>query len=77
MKVKEWIRNQGLANEIKGNPLLLNLITLLASATEDEKNWMDDYHIFPLDKIQTKADLYESVVRFVLAKHQLDQKGAT
>ncbi|MDD5376884.1 MAG: hypothetical protein PHH16_02080 [Candidatus Gracilibacteria bacterium] len=76
MKVKKWIKNQGLANEIKGNPLLLNLITLLANATEDEKKWMNDYYILPLDQIWTNADLYESVVRFVLAKHQMDQKGS-
>lgn len=42
-KVKKWLNTQGLATEVKGNPLLLNLIVLLASATEEDKVWMKNY----------------------------------
>ena len=49
---------------------------LLASATDKERKWMDDYRILSLDQIKTKSDLYENVVKFVLAKHQLDQKDS-
>ncbi len=69
-KVKEWLNTQGLATEVKGNPLLLNLIVLLAGATDTEMKWMKDYWILEYHQIKTKADLYDNVVRFVLAKHK-------
>ncbi len=73
-EVKDWLQQHGLANEVKGNPLLLNLIVLLASASEDDKAWMETYWILWYDQIKTKTELYESVVRFVLAKHSKDLK---
>ncbi|PIQ12116.1 hypothetical protein COW06_03255 [Candidatus Gracilibacteria bacterium CG12_big_fil_rev_8_21_14_0_65_38_15] len=77
MEVKKWIEGQGLANEIKGNPLLLNLIVLLASTTDKDKDWMEKYEISPYKEIKTKADLYENAVRFVLAKHKGAIKNKT
>jgi len=77
MEVKKWIEWQGLANEIKGNPLLLNLIVLLASTTDKDKDWMEKYEISPYKEIKTKADLYENAVRFVLAKHKGAIKNKT
>lgn len=47
---------------------------LLASATDEEKKWMKKFNVLSLDQIRTKSDLYESVVRFVLAKHSKEDK---
>jgi hypothetical protein len=74
-KVKEWIGKHGLSSEVKGNPLLLNLIVILAKATKDDKKWMGQYKILEYYKIRTKSDLYESIVRFVLAKHNKYMKN--
>ncbi len=54
-------------NEIKGNPLLLNLIVLLAKTSEEEKDWNNN--------IRNRSDLYERVVRFILADHSKKSKG--
>ena len=73
-KVKEWIEQHGLSTEVKGNPLLLNMIIILANANKDDKEWIEKYKIPEYDQIKTKSELYENVIKFVLAKHNKDTK---
>jgi hypothetical protein len=74
-EIKKWIEQHGLSTEVKGNPLLLNLIVLLASVSDSDRTWMSEYGILEYDKIKTTSDLYENVVKFVLAKHSKEIKN--
>ncbi len=57
-RVRKILEDNQLDREVEWNPLLLTFVVLLAKV--DEKKLKD---------IQSKADLYENVVRFILADH--------
>ncbi len=74
-KVRAILRKNNLDSEVKSNPLLLTLVTLLAKMKDDEKDEYEKLGIRSLENIKNKANLYESVVRFILTKHAKEGKG--
>lgn len=74
-EIYSLLEKNHLEHEIKSNPLLLTLVVLLAKMdSENTKIYQEKYGIKSLYDIQNKSDLYESVVRFILAKHTKELK---
>ncbi|MFZ2256505.1 MAG: hypothetical protein WAW59_06445 [Patescibacteria group bacterium] len=74
VQVREILKHNHLDSEVIGNPLLLTLVTLLAKMNDEDIEKYARLGIKRLKDIQNKADLYESVVRFILTKHAKETK---
>jgi len=72
-EVKTQLKSMNLYTEIQWNPLLLSFAYILASIGETKKEEYENFWIKSLENIQSKADLYESMSRMILVKHN-DQK---
>ncbi|MDP2104260.1 MAG: hypothetical protein Q8K26_05050, partial [Candidatus Gracilibacteria bacterium] len=68
-EVHTRLKSMNLYAEIQGNPLLLSFAYILASLGETKKEEYKDFGIKSLEYIQSKADLYESMSRMILVKH--------
>lgn len=70
-KIEEKLRASNLAQEVEGNPLLLNFICILAREEGDSE--LQDLRktsgVKSLDEICNKADLYENIAKLIIIQH--------
>lgn len=69
-EVKKLLSDGRFESELSGNPLFLSLLSHLAEVAGKDETKLRELKIRPIGEIRNRADLYESVVRLVFAKHQ-------
>lgn len=68
-EVQTKLKSMNLYAEIQWNPLLLSFVSILASLDETKRGEYKKFWIKNIEDIQNRTDLYESISRMILVKH--------